>query len=198
MGRNILNAPEVSTSFVLSTAYKDFGKTAWAPPNTANWYDYQSTARWVTLKVMRDDPWFDIDWNYSVDHVDTWNSTVCRLTFYYSTNNKSTWSSAISTQNMMSLHNYVGGRNTCGNAVGTSTLYRPVGLSLVKGNYVAFGIQAYYDTSSNLTYMNQCSEDQSGGAQQDVAYRGGGAFMRVRELNPDLLDCWGNVNTNVS
>ena len=184
MARKLLNGPAASTGIILSSAYRDYGRSRWKASQTGTWQDIHGNSRWVTLKVMKDNPYFDIDWNISHDHQDTWDSEAFRLTMQYSTNNKSSWSSVRDTKNYTQNHCFVSGRHTCGSSKGSNVLYNPTSLNLVAGNYIAFGIQVYHDGSSNRCYINQNSEHTDGtGLVSDVSYQGGGSFLRVREID---------------
>ena len=65
MGRTITGVAPAG-GIILSSAYKDWGTQAWKV--SSSWGNVMGTSRWVTLKVMKDDPYFDIDWNLSIDH----------------------------------------------------------------------------------------------------------------------------------
>lgn len=191
MGRTITGA-DSGGGIILSTAHKDWGTSSWQ--FSASWNYVMNTSRWVTLKVMRDDPYFDIDWNLSIDHANTWNSEAMRLVFSYSTNNKSSWSTVRDTKQYTINHCFVNNNNVCGQSKGATVLYHPSGLNLVAGNHVAFGIQGRMDTSSNNCYANQTSQNSSGSSAQS-GWRGGGAFMRVREIDPTQITIWGSAAT---
>lgn len=186
MARKLLNTVAASAGIVLSTAHRDYGRSSWKASQTGSWQDIHNNSRWVTLKVMKDNPYFDIDWNISQDHQETWNSETYRLTMQYSTNNKSSWSSVRDTKNYTVNQCYVSGRHVCGFSGGNNVLYNPTSLNLVAGNYIAFGIQVHHDSSSNRCYINQNSEHTDGtGLVSEVSYQGGGSFMRVREIDFD-------------
>ena len=186
MARKLLNGPAASTGIVLSSAYRDYGRTGYRGANQNQWYNIFDNSRWVTLKVMKDNPYFDIDWNIGLDHQSTWNSAVYRLTMQYSTNNKSSWSSIRDTKNYTQEQTWNNTRNVCGSSRGTNVLYNPTALNLVAGNYIAFGIQFRYDGSSNRTYINQNAENHNGHNQSGAdSFKGGGAFLRVREIDFD-------------
>tara|TARA_A100001201_G_scaffold2794_1_gene6950 strand:+ start:728 stop:1318 length:591 start_codon:yes stop_codon:yes gene_type:complete len=191
MGRSITGT-DSGGGIILSSAYKDWGTTGWKVNGT--WNYVMNSSRWVTLKVMKDDPYFDIDWNLNIDHADTWDSEAMRLVFSYSTNNKSSWSTVRDTKNYSITHCYTNGTNVCGQSKGGVVLYNPSGLNLVAGNYVAFGLQAIHDSSSNNPYFNQTSENQNGNNAQNN-WRGGGAFMRVREVDSSKITIWGSAAT---
>jgi len=183
MSRKLFNLPVESSGLILSTAYKDWGKTTWRATNTLTWENVHGSNRWVTLKIMKDNPYFDIDWNLNIDHTSTWNSEAVRLVMSYSSNNKSSWSTPKDTKNYLVNQCWNNSRNIPGNSRASNVLYNPGGLSLVAGNYIAFGIQLYADSSSSRCRINQNSENLDGQNVQDVNYRGGGSFMRVREIN---------------
>lgn len=196
MGRTITGAADSGGGgIILSSAYKDWGTSSWQFNNT--WNYVLGTSRWVTLKVMRDDPYFDIDWSLSIDHATTWDSEAMRLVFSYSTNNKSSWSSVRDTKNYCINHCFTSNNNVCGQSKGATVLYNPSGLGIVAGNHVAFGIQGRMDTSSNNCYVNQTSENRGGSGPQ-TSWRGGGAFMRVREINPSHITIWGSAATGTA
>lgn len=192
MGRTVTGATDSGGGIILSSAHKDWGTTAWQVSST--WGYVMGTSRWVTLKVMKDNPYFDIDWNLGIDHADTWDSEAIRLVFSYSTNNKSSWSTVRDTKNYSINHCYTNGVHVCGQSKGGVVLYHPSGLNLVAGNYVAFGLQAIHDGSSNNTFFNQNSQNVTGTSAQ-TSWRGGGAFMRVREVNSSKITIWGSAAT---
>ena len=70
MGRTITGVAQHLQGIILSSAYKDWGTQAWKV--SSSWGNVMGTSRWVTLKVMKDDPYFDIDWNLSIDHNSTY------------------------------------------------------------------------------------------------------------------------------
>lgn len=183
MSRKLFNLPVQSSGLILSTAYKDWGKSTFRSTSANNWHNIHGTARWVTLKIMKDNPYFDIDWNLNIDHTSTWNSEACRVVMSYSTNNKSSWSTPKDTKNYLVNQCWNNTRNIPGNSRASNVLYNPGGLNLVAGNYIAFGIQIHPDSSSSLCRINQNSENQSGNSEHDVQWRGGGSFIRVREIN---------------
>ena len=186
MARKLLNGSTASAGIILSSAYRDYGRTRWKASGTGSWQDIHGNSRWVTLKVMKANPYFDIDWNISHDHQDTWNSEAYRLTMQTSTNNKSSWSSIRDTKNYTQNHCYISGRNTCGSSKGSNVLYNPTSLNLVPGDYIAFGIQVYHDGGSNRCYINQNSENYDGTSlTNEASYQGGGSFLRVREIDFD-------------
>ena len=63
MARKLFNLPVASAGIVLSTAYRDYGNSGWKASQNDTWQDIHNNSRWVTLKVMKDNPYFDIDWN---------------------------------------------------------------------------------------------------------------------------------------
>ena len=191
MGRTITGVAPAG-GIILSSAYKDWGTQAWKV--SSSWGNVMGTSRWVTLKVMRNDPYFDIDWSLSIDHATTWDSEAMRLVFSYSTNNKSSWSSVRDTKNYCINHCYTNNTNVCGQSKGGVVLYHPSGLNLVAGNHVAFGLQAIHDDSSNNPYFNQTSQNQ-GGNGSHPSWRGGGASMRVREVDSSKITIWGSAAT---
>ncbi len=192
MGRTITGVAPAG-GIILSSAYKDWGTQGWKVGST--WGNVMNTSRWVTLKVMKDDPYFDIDWNLSIDHHSTWDAEAMRLVFSYSTNDKSSWSTVRDTKNYSISHCYTNGTNVCGQSKGGVVLYHPSGLNLVAGNHVAFGLQALHDNSSNNPYFNQTSENSNGIDNQGTGWRGGGAFMRVREVDSSKITIWGSAAT---
>ena len=192
MGRTITGVAPAG-GIILSSAYKDWGTTAWKV--SSSWGYVMGTSRWVTLKVMKDNPYFDIEWNLGIDHTSTWDSEVMRLVFSYSTNNKSSWSTVRDTKNYSITHCYTNNNNVCGQSKGGLVLYHPSGLNLVAGNHVAFGLQARHDDSSNNPYFNQNSENSNGNDNQGTGWRGGGAFMRVREVDSSKITIWGSAAT---
>ena len=196
MGRSITGADSGGGGIILSSAYKDWGTQGWRVGST--WGNVMGTSRWVTLKVMKDNPYFDIDWNLSIDHAETWDSEAMRLVFSYSTNNKSSWSTVRDTKNYSITHCYTNNHSVCGQSKGGVVLYHPSGLNLVAGNHVAFGLQAIQDSSSNSPYFNQNSQNQDGNNAQGAGWRGGGAFMRVREVDSSKITIWGSAATGTS
>ena len=192
MGRSVTGPTDSGGGIILSSAYKDWGTTAWKV--SGSWGNVMDNSRWVTLKVMKDNPHFDIDWNLGIDHADTWDSEAIRLVFSYSTNNKASWSTVRDTKHYSITHCYTNSHNVCGQSKGGVVLYHPSGLNLVAGNHVAFGLQALSDTSSNTPYFNQNSQNQNGNNAQ-TAWRGGGAFMRVREIDSSKITIWGSAAT---
>ena len=192
MGRTITGAASAG-GIILSSAYKDWGTATWKVSST--WNNVMGSSRWVTLKVMKDNPYFDIDWNLSIDHASTWDAEAMRLVFSYSTNNKSSWSTVRDTKNYSITHCYTNNNNVCGQSKGGVVLYNPSGLNLVAGNHVAFGLQAMHDNSSNNPYFNQTSENSNGNDNQGTGWRGGGAFMRVREVDSSKITIWGSAAT---
>ena len=192
MGRTLTGTTDSSGGLILSQAYKDWGTTGWKVSST--WGNVMGTSRWVTLKVMKDNPYFDIDWNLSIDHNTTWDAEAMRLVFSYSTNNKSSWSTVRDTKNYSITHCYTNNNNVCGQSKGGVVLYNPSGLGIVAGHHVAFGLQAIHDSSSNNPYFNQTSQNQGGNGAQNN-WRGGGASMRVREVNSSKITIWGSAAT---
>lgn len=193
MARKLLNLPVVPQGIILSTAYRDYGNSGWVASQNNTWQDIHNNSRWVTLKVMKDNPYFDIDWNIGIDHQRDWNSEAYRLTMQYSTDNKASWSSVRDTKNYTVNQTFNNSRDCTGASKGSNVLYNPTGLNLVAGNYIAFGIQINHDDSSNRTYINQNSENTNGASQTSTtAYKGGGSFLRVREINFD------NANVTLS
>lgn len=190
MGRTVTGATDSGGGIILSSAYKDWGTTGWKV--SSSWGYVMGTSRWVTLKVMKDNPYFDIDWNLGIDHQDTWDGEAMRLVFSYSTNNKSSWSTVRDTKNYSINHCYTNNYNVCGQSKGGVVLYHPSGLNLVAGNHVAFGLQAIHDESSNSPYFNQNSQN-AGGNDAQTSWRGGGAFMRVREVDSSKITIWGSA-----
>jgi|TARA_B100000085_G_scaffold58120_1_gene50963 hypothetical protein len=184
MARKTFNFPIASSGIVLSTAYKDWGNSTWRPASTGSFQDVHGSNRWVTLKIMKDNPYFDVDWNLGIDHASTWNSECYRLVMSYSTDNKSSWSNVKNCANYTTHQCWTQNANTVGNSRGANTLYNPTALNLTAGNYIAFGIQCYPDSSSGRCYINQNSENHSGDNSSGTPeYKGGGSFLRVRELD---------------
>ena len=119
----------------------------------------------------------------------------------YSTNNKSSWSSVRDTKNYTVNQTWNNTRHCPGASKGSNVLYNPSGLNLVAGNYIAFGIQINHDSSSNRVFVNQNSENSSGASQTGTgAYKGGGSFLRVREIDFDNANVTlaGNVCNGTS
>lgn len=201
MARKLFNLPAASQGIVLSTAYRDYGISGWIASQNNTWQDIHNNSRWVTLKVMKNNPYFDIDWNIGLDHQQDWNSEAFRLTMQYSTNNKSSWSSVRDTKNYTVNQTWNNTRHCPGASKGSNVLYNPSGLNLVAGNYIAFGIQINHDSSSNRVFVNQNSENSSGASQTGTgAYKGGGSFLRVREIDFDNANVTlaGNVCNGTS
>tara|TARA_B100000131_G_C18095487_1_gene603858 strand:- start:636 stop:1247 length:612 start_codon:yes stop_codon:yes gene_type:complete len=199
MGRFVLHKPAASASgAVLSSACMDKGKSVWKGTTTNSWQFCYGDENLITLKVIKDNPMFDIEWNLQTDHQDTWNSQAFRLVARYGTNsnaNDSAWKGP----NIMDQHStYLPSYNVCGRSSGIVHIWRPTGFNLVTGNYIKFAIQRWGDSSgTNHPYMNQSSENMSGDADRGDDWQGGGFFMRVRELDPSFVTVRnGNINTS--
>ena len=199
MGRFVLRKPAASADgAILSSACMDKGKSIWKGTTNNSWETCYGDENLITLKVVKDNPMFDIEWNLQTDHQDTWNSQAFRLVARYGTNsnaNDSAWKGP----NIMDQHGtWTNNTNVCGRSSGIVHLWRPTGFNLVTGNYIKFAIQRWGNTSgSNNPYMNQSSENRDGTQDNGDEWQGGSFFLRVRELDPAFVTCRGNqINTS--
>ena len=199
MARFILNEPaDAVGGAILSSASYDAGKGVWRSGTNGSWENCYGDENLITLKVIKNDPMFDIEWVLSTDHVSTWNSQAFRLVARYGTNsnaNDSSWKGP----NIMDQHGtWTESTSVCGRSSGIVHLWRPTGFNLVTGNYIKFAIQRWGDSSgTNHPYMNQSSENMSGTGDHGDDWQGGGFFLRVREIDPSFVTCRANqINTS--
>ena len=95
MGRFVLRKPAASSDgAILSSACMDKGKSIWRGTTNNSWETCYGDENLITLKIIKDNPLFDIEWVLGTDHVTTWNSQAFRLIARYGTNsnaNDSSW-----------------------------------------------------------------------------------------------------------
>jgi hypothetical protein len=195
MSRKLFNVTEASSSVVLSSATRDWGLNNWkGGSGGAGWVDIFGTNQWVTLKVMRSNPSFDIEFNLGCDHQTNWNSQVYMVSWAHSTDNKLTWSADRNTKIYCSVHSFNNSNSDCGTSKGACGLFQPTGVNA--GTHVRFGIKIYWDDSSNVNYINQNSENLNGTSSQSNEWRGMGAYLRVREINDTKITLRGITNSN--
>lgn len=199
MGRFVLHKPAASSAgAILSSACMDKGKAVWKGTTNGSWETCYGDENLITLKVVKDNPLFDIEWVLGTDHVNTWNSQAFRLIARYGSNSNadaSNWKGP----NIMDQHGtWTESTSVCGRSSGIVHLWRPTGFGLLAGNYIKFAIQRYGNTSgTNHPYMNQSSENRNGTSDQGDEWQGGSFFLRVRELDPSMVTCRGNqINTS--
>ena len=199
MGRFVLRKQaQSSAGAILSSACMDKGKTVWRGSTTNSWEYCYGDENLITLKVIKNDPMFDIEWVLSTDHVSTWNSQAFRLVARYGTNSNANDSSWKGPNIMDQCTTFLDGYSVCGRSSGIVHLWRPTGFNLVTGNYIKFAIQRWGDSSgTNHPYMNQSSENMSGTGDHGDDWQGGGFFLRVREIDPSFVTCRANqINTS--
>ncbi len=198
MGRFVLRKQaEASGGAILSSACMDKGKDVWKGTTNNSWEWCYGDENLITLKIIKNNPLFDIEWVLGTDHVSTWNSQAFRLVARYGTNsnaNDSSWKGP----NIMDQHGTWTDHNVCGRSSGIVHLWRPTGFNLVTGNYIKFAIQRWGDSSgTNHCYMNQSSENLDGQNDHGDEWQGGSFFLRVRELDPAFVTCRANqINTS--
>ncbi len=198
MGRFVLRkVAESSSGAILSSACMDKGKDVWKGTTNNSWEWCYGDENLITLKIIKNNPLFDIEWVLGTDHVSTWNSQAFRLVARYGTNsnaNDSSWKGP----NIMDQHGTWTDHNVCGRSSGIVHLWRPTGFNLVTGNYIKFAIQRWGDSGgTNHCYMNQSSENLDGQNDHGDEWQGGSFFLRVRELDPAFVTCRANqINTS--
>lgn len=191
MGR-ILQTTD-NTGTILSSACYDAGTAGWISGSPQSWTLCYGLDNLVQLKVTNNNPYFDIEFNCSTDHGASWTSDIYRVVWWFSSDGTS-WSTKRNTRIM--FNNWCGPLNipVCGQSSGTGGLFQPPGITA--GMYVKFAIERISDTNTGGRYLNQNSENLDGGSDQGTSWRGGGFFIRVRELNPSLVTLRGTVNSS--
>ena len=191
MGRFVLNKPpESAGGGIISSAVYDAGKST-ATGSSANNWTYPFGENHCRLKVMRDDPIFDIEYNISADHQMTWDSWCARLNWWWSTDN-SNWNGSYETRIYTQNSCWNEWNHIMGKSTGTGGLWQPTGRksggNFGPGDWLKFAIQIHGDNSgTNANKFNQQAQNLAGNSDHGDQWQGGGWMLRVRELDPTVI-----------